>query len=658
LTASRLRLGLDLTSDCAVVWFAVWTIAAYLGMLTDAPVTLLVALWLAGAILATALLVIWRRRSAPEPREGGTPADAAGALGRRRPWLIVVGVASGVIAGILAAATTHVSWWFAALAALVAVACAVAGGGLRSRATSPVVEPGGRTGDLVAVGVALGFAALSLLIKKGNPDDVFYVNRATAVAQLGRIPVLDVIFTHEQFARGGGAGLPVDSYSALQGAVAHMLGIEAPTVAYYLFPPLFTFLAIWSLWRLLRAWTPQRAVLCFAFGSVFWLFSAQAQLSSGSYFLTRIWQGKVAFVAWLVPTIYVFLTRWLEGRDVVIATLLLATGISSLGMTGSATFAAPLIFLTALISLAACKDWRGLSAPLVAGAIPLVIGVVVLSRFPLSKTVGSHAMPSNSWFYHQLFGYTFVCVLAGAAVWLAPWLARPGPPARLATGIAVITAVLLTPGVLALLHDVSGLTETLRRTLWLVPIPTVVGLLAAAPVPRRAWRLVPVAVTVVVACLLVVLGHPVWRARDGAALWHWPPSWKVSLARLTVTRAILARYDGSGPILVRKGIMQTIAIVTVEPKAVNARNLYLIRTREPQRLTEERLTLTSFAMHDDPLPPDSTVRTALDDLRVGLVCIKKADSELMGRLAAIAPSYRKSFAARGYVCFERPSATG
>jgi hypothetical protein len=646
-------------SDCAVVWFAVWTVAAYLGMLTDAPVTLLVALWLAGAILATACLVIWRRRSGPEPRSTGPPADAAGALGRRRPWLIGLGVASGVIAAILAAATPHVSWSFAALAALVAVACAVAAGGFRSRASSVALDPGGRTGDFLAFGVALGFAALSLVIHQGSPDDVFYVNRATAVAQLGRIPVLDVIFTHEEFARAGGAGLPVDSYSALEGAVAHVLGVQAPSVAYYVFPPLFTFLAVWSLWRLLRAWTPQGALLCFAFGSVFWLFSAQVQLSSGSYFLTRIWQGKAAFVAWLVPTIYVYLTRWLEGRDLAIAALLLAAGISAIGMTGSAMFAAPLIFLTALISLAACKDWRGLSAPLVAGAIPLVIGALVLSRFPLSKTIGSDAMPSNSWFYHQLFGYTFVCVLAGAAVWLAPWLARPGPPARLVTGIAVITAVLLAPGVLALLHDVSGLTETLRRTLWLVPIPTLVGLLAAARVPWPARRVAPLAITALAACMLVVFGHPLWRSHAGGVLLDFPPAWKVSKPRLAIARSILARYDGSGPILVRKGIMETIAIVTVEPKALNPRSLYLIRTREPKKLTRERLMLTSFAMHNDPLPPDSAVRKALADLQVGLVCIKKADSELMDRLAAIAPSYRKSFVTSGYVCFERPpSATG
>jgi hypothetical protein len=431
-------------------------------------------------------------------------------------------------------------------------------------------------------------------------------------------------------------------------------------VAYYVFPPLFTFLAIWSLWRLLRAWAPQRALLCFGLGSVFWLFSAQAELSSGSFFLARIWQGKVAFVAWLIPTIYVYLTRWLSGRDRngLTAALLIAAGIGAIGMTGSATFAAPILFLTALIALVVCADFRGLWAPLVAGAIPLAIGLAVLSRFPLSETVGTRRMPGNAWFYHEVFGFGFVCAVAGAAIWLAPWLARAGPPARLTTGIAVVTAALLAPGVLELLHDFSGLTGTLRRTLWLVPGPALVGLLASAPLPRRLPRRAPIAATALVACLLVALGHPIWRSNAGGTQLDFPPAWKVPKQDLAIAQSILTRYDGSGPILVRQGIMEMIAIETVEPKAINPRGLYLKRTRGPQRLRAQRITLTSFIMQRDRSPSDSEVREALEGLEVGLVCIEEEHPDLMARLQAIA-LYRKSFETYGYVCFERqPGTTG
>jgi hypothetical protein len=653
LAASRLRRALDFTSDCAVVWFAVWTLAAYVGMLTGAHVTLLVALWVAGALTATAALVRFRGRSLAARDDEPSPAGEAGLL-RSRGRLAGVGVVSGLTAAVLAAASPSVPWVLPASAALLSAACVVLAGRSRSPWTaSRGAEILGREGDFIAFGVALCFAAVSLLIRLGNADDVFYVNRATAVAQLNRIPVLDVIFTHEEAARGGGAGLPVDSYSALQGAVAHVLGIQAPSVAYYVVPPVATFLAIWSLWRLLRSWAAQRVLLCFGLGSVFWIWSTQAQLSSGSYFLTRIWQGKVAFVAWLVPTIYLYLTRWLEGRDGRTAALLVAAGISAIGMTGSATFAGPLIFLTAVVAILACGDWRRLWAPLVAGAIPLGIGLGVLSRFPLSETVGKGRMPDNDWFYHELFGFGFVCVVAGAAIWLAPWLARAGPPARLASGIAVVVALLLAPGVLGLLHDVSGLTETLRRTLWLVPTPSLVGLLASAPLPSRFGRMVPIAATAIVACLLVAFGNPLWRSREsGRQLWHFPPAWKANEGRLAMARTILDRYDGTGPILVRKGIMAEIAILTTEPKTVNPRSLYLIRTRESQRLTTARLKLTAFVM-SDRLPPEPVVRKALVDLQVGLVCLEEGDPEFRARRAVITPAFRQSFGTQGYSCFER-----
>jgi hypothetical protein len=646
LTSSRLRLALDFATDCAVLWFAVWTLAAYLGMLTGAHVTLLLVLWLGGSVLATAGFVRWRRRSTEG--NGGVGVNDEEAFFPWRGWVTVGGVAFGLTAAVLAGA--RAPWALVSIAALASVACAGVAL-LRARPiAAPTVLSGGLAADLVVIGTALAFAALSLFIRQGNADDAFYVNRATAVAQLNHIPVLDVIFTREEVARGGGAGLPVESYSALQGALARLIGLQAPSVSYYVALPVATFLAIWMLWRLLRAWTSRRALLCFALGAVFWLWSTEGGLTSGSYFLTRLWQGKAVFVVWLVPAIYVYLTKWIEERDAATAALLIATGIGAIGLTASATFAAPLVFLAGAIAVAASRDWRGMFVPLAAGAIPLIIGVVVLSRFPLSETFGDEPMRSTEWFYHQLFGFTVVATVAAAGVWLAPWLARPGAPARLAWGIAIVVAVILAPGILSHLQDVSGLTRTLRRTLWLVPFPTVVGLLASAPLPRRVGRMAPVAATAVVACFLIVFGNPVWNAH--ATVWDFPPRWKVSKHRMAVARSILRRYDGPGPILAREVTMRMIAIVTVEPKAVNARTLYLLRTREPEKLTEERLTLTDFVKGSDPPPSDSAVRRALLDLRVDLVCIDGDMPELGARLQAIAP-YRRSFETRRTVCFQR-----
>jgi Family of unknown function (DUF6077) len=642
-TLARLCGALDFLSDWAVLCFASWTLFAYIGMATDANVTLLVALWLVTTPFLAALLLVRGVREGRAP----TMAEPGRAALERNRWALFAGLGGGALSAILAAGPYDVPWPVVWLPALIAAAAVLAAGKVRSPA--PEEPPGeARWGaDVVAVLVALCFSVMSLVMFRPNPDDAFYVNRATATAQLGHIPVLDVIFTHEEVARGGGAGLPVDSYSALQGALARLLGLEAPTIAYLVFPPVFTFLATWALWRLVRAWAPRRLVLCFALGSVFWTWSAQFPLTSGSYFLNRIWQGKVAFVAWLMPTAYVYMTRWLGERNALTVVLLLAAGFASLGMTGTATFVAPLLFLVAVIPLAARGEWRAAVVPAVAGLIPFVIGIVMLLKFPLAETVGEESLHAQSWFYQQAVGTAVVGAIAAIGVWAAPWFVRAGPAERLASALALLFALLTAPGVVMLLHDVSGLTGTLRRVFWIVPFPALVALLAAIPLPRI--RLVPTAAALAVAALLVVFGQPLWTLA-GRTLWDYPPRWKVWSAPRA--RAVLAHYEGRGPILAPGGLMQTIAITTADPKVVNARKLYLRRTHLTWRGIHDRLLLTRFINRGTPAPPDSAVKRALAALQVGLVCVGPRDLELVPVVERLGP-YREAFTTHDETCLVR-----
>ena len=647
-----LRRTLDFLSDWALLCFAAWTLLAYIGMATEANVTLLVVPWLITTPFLAAVLLLPRLR---EWRTADGTAPAGLALDGRR-WPLYAGLGGGGLSAILAAGSNQIPWpvvWLPALVAAVAILAA-----RKLRGSPPAAEePAERVwwvGDVVALLVALGFAAMSLLVFRPNPDDAFYVNRATATAQLGHIPVLDVIFTHEEVARGGGAGLPLDSYSALQGAVARLLGLEAPTVAYLLFPPVFTFLATWALWRLVRAWAPRRLLLCFALGSVFWAWSAQFPLTSGSYFLNRIWQGKVAFVAWLMPTAYVYMTRWFGQRNAVTAILLLAAGLSSIGMTGSATFVAPLLFLVAVIALAARREWRAAIVPALAGLIPFAIGVFVLAKFPLSETVGEEPLHAQAWFYQQVVGAGVVGAIAAIGVWAAPWFARAGPAERLTSALALLFALLTAPGMMIFLNHATGLTGTLRRVLWIVPFPALVALLAALPLARALPRFVPAGVAVAVAALLVAFGAPLWTLK-GHELWDYPPAWKVwGTPR---ARAVLARYDGRGPILARTGVMQAIAIITVEPKAVDARRLYLTRTLDMPKGIRERLVLTRFINRAPRQPSEHAVRSALARLHVGLVCVAQRDIDLVPIVERLGP-YRQSFVTHGQTCLVREGEAG
>jgi len=119
---------------------------------------------------------------------------------------------------------------------------------------------------------------------------------------------------------------------------------------------------------------------------------------------------------------------------------------------------------------------------------------------------------------------------------------------------------------------------------------------------------------------------------------------------IVAAQAFLARYHGDGTILADKRIMSLIPILTVEPKAVNARTLYLMRTPQTQSRLEERLLLTRLAMNARPLPREQAIRNAAADLDVGLLCIQRSRVAQRKRVEETG-TFRPSFAVRGYLCF-------
>jgi hypothetical protein len=667
-STSRVARAFDFVSDWAVLGFAVWTLIAYAGMVTEARVSVLVPVWLATLpLLGIVLVALSRRSENPAAREQfATRRRAEAALGS---YFGKAALAAGLVSAVLAAAWRDAPWALVWAGAAVAVALAVGAGHLRSDRPASAPPVLAWPAHAAAAFVGLCFATMSLFINRSDGDDAFYVNRATGTEQLNRIPVRDIIFTDERVDPVFGTGLPVDTFSALQGALGRFIGIDGASVAYYVTPPLMTFFATWALWRLLRSWAPRNVLLCFALGCLYWLFSAQDSLTPGSFFLSRMWQGKVIFAAWLVLTAYVYLTRWLAKRDGLTAALVLAAGIASIGMTSSAAFVAPLLFAAAALPLLARGDWRGVPVLLGAAAFPFLVGFVVSRNFPLEHIAGRDVREiGTDWYFHEVFGVGLVAALGVVALWAAPWLARSGSAAALTAGIAVVTIVLLAPAVLPTLNDLTGLASVLRRVLWVVPFPALVGLLAALPAvpffghlrskPALLRRAAAGAPALLAACLLVAFGQPLWSLwRTGESLWTLRPAWKVNQTALRDARAILARYSGRDPVLADERIMFAIALVTVQPKAVNARSFYARLTPDsPQRISD-RLALTRFVSAENPTPSRRRVERALADLRVGLVCIDESRPLIIREVEALG-NYGEAFRVRQVVCFERRGPPG
>jgi hypothetical protein len=155
---SRLAGALDFASDWGVLAFAVWTLVAYVGMITDARVSLLVPLWLATLPLLAALLVLLSRRAA-----GSAPASVALADVPARPYgrqLLLTSVALGLASAIVAATAADAGWPAVWVGAFAAVAVAVWMGRLGGAGPAdPAPTPGWRA-HAFAVLVGLAFAGM------------------------------------------------------------------------------------------------------------------------------------------------------------------------------------------------------------------------------------------------------------------------------------------------------------------------------------------------------------------------------------------------------------------------------------------------------------------------------------------------------------------
>jgi hypothetical protein len=279
-----------------------------------------------------------------------------------------------------------------------------------------------------------------------------------------------------------------------------------------------------------------------------------------------------------------------------------------------------------------------------AGAVPLAIGGLVSLHYGISDDI-SHLPRDNYWLFTQVFSAGVVGAIGAVALTAAPWYARTR---GIAAGIAVVTALLLLPGVLELFRDQVGLSETLRRLFWLVPLPALVGLLAAAPTRRPRAVLTAAAV----AALLIAFGTPLWTGFDGGGSWKSPPSWKINGYEVTQARTILAHYHGRGSVLANKGTMRALAQITVEPKAVNPRTYYAKLLPGPARWVGQRRALTRLASSGAKPASPGFIHRALNDLGVGLVCLPADKPELPSK-ARITPTFRPAFETQDARCFER-----
>jgi hypothetical protein len=208
-------------------------------------------------------------------------------------------------------------------------------------------------------------------------------------------------------------------------------------------------------------------------------------------------------------------------------------------------------------------------------------------------------------------------------------------PALIIAGTAAMTTVLLLPGVLDAIAKGTGAAQVMWRTLWLVPAPVLVGLLATAPPPARLTtglrNAVRIAIPAALCAVMVVAGVPLWSERNGTTIAH-RPSWKAYQHNLATARAVIragrARDPGRSVLaLMPQPYMRFAPLLSTTHHAVNPNSHYLRLLPMRRPLIDDRMLLTTLVSSPGkPDPSPAEVRRALERTGVTIACTRRSDT--------------------------------
>lgn len=673
---------IDAVLDVAVISFAVWTLLYCLGLPTQW------SLWPSGWIWLgiTLVVLVWRVRlaipgaGAAAPSSEVEPADGGRAPDRRDVLLVaglgLVGV-SAVGGLVWTPDTFRLTWAALTLGIGLLVAWSLLTGRIgpgpapAEMPVPPVEATTSRWARLVSpqelgvLAVMVGTGVLTAFVHLADTDDPYYLNRSVWVAERGNASLVDTMFSPEVFNSPYGGGVPIASIEALYGVVAHMTGTLAGTINYLVAAPIAAALAVLAMWRLSRRWAPRRAFLVFAGAVAFLMLSGDSML--GNFWIVRIWQGKVIAVAMLMPLIWAYLVdaheaRTRRGRWAAIG-LLFAAGIAFFGLTPTAVVWAPVILAAVLVSAVALRSsalaWGGLAVSIG----PFVSGAAVIA-FSVEEVGGEDpvALSARASFVRILGEQTPMVALALIALGTAVVLARRGAPAALAGAAALGSVLVFAPGVLPLVNTATGAGPILWRMLYVAPIPVLVGLLLAAPVPdlgaarRTVARAVPVVAAVVVLAGLVLGGRPIWdhTGHGGPVTLRSSPQWKLDTEALADVR-ILADRGVTGEVLLPPRRMKVLTMYTVAAFPVVPREWFIENIDEPAANSNARRVLYQLASGQLPLPNKQNAAEALELLEVDLACTGETEHTQRVMKYYAAAGYTETSSYGTLSCARRPT---
>lgn len=657
---ARIARASDSLLDFVVLGLAAWTAIYHVFVVAGIGVVAATAAFLVALVPCVWLAFSVRdeiaETEAPRSRESNPWA-------RRRAGLLLAGFVAMAAATAAVFAFPDVSWTAVWPLLMITATAALALGIARAsgrlvlpfQEATPFEEAPGWLELLVAFAWAVALATLSLFLVRPAADDAYYARLSSWIAAHGDFPTRDVLFSDNVFPAV--IYPPIPSFEALVGTASYVTSVAVPNVLYLGVTPLASALSVLAVWRLVRRWAAPMAGVALSVALVFLLYAAQSRWTLGNLFIGRIWEGKVVFLAILVPLLFVFLTDHVESPSKRGVLMLGAAGAAAVGLSTSALFLVPVIAAGCLAPIA-FRDWRRAALGFAAvSAYPigaLAVRTLLGGRRAAEDTAAN--VMSNE-LAHFVLGVGTLAFLAVMAMFLGPMTVRRLAAAPMTAGVVALVVFLYAPRLPRLVFEVTGIGRVLWRLNWAVPVAVLLGVVATtilAGARPRALRLLPAAAIVAV---LVVAGSALWSAVPVADR----PSWKFPKNTIRPARAIVSAARPGDVVLAPRLLSQTVSIMSGEVTTVAPR-LFYARALEgtPAAHAKERTLLAAFSeeglgaevAHEPGRIVDAqSVRAALQAIGVDIACVaRNPDAEALLETAGYVPFMTRA----NLVCLRMP----
>lgn len=638
----------DKTIDGAVAGLAGWTLVFHLARWGGLNRDVALVLWIV-------LMGVWlaiRLRVPADERQARTPSLVGNSKWTPGVRTAVAGLLC--VAALLSWVTVDGLWWPLVWAVLVAFLAVIVRGVLAGVRTSAGEQPVGGSrltpaATMSVVVLALGMALLSLVMVRPDQDDVFVVNRSTWIAEHDQaFPDRDTVFSDDFLPSQRPAGLPT-SLEAFVGSVAAATKVTASTLSYLVLAPLVAALGVLATWRLLRSFGARSPVLATWVAMSFLVLDGVEHGSFGNFSVGRSWQGKVAFLVLVVPTLWHHAAAWgATGQRRSLRATALGV-LAGLGLTSTAVLVTPAVVVAASLATTVAvslgrEGLRRLAWALVATMPVILTGLVTLLSEPqrlneLAGVVGDGiwaAFDPLRWFdsgtepvevLRMVFGSGLVTFVALVAALLA-WTAGTDRQSRLLllAGPTIVFTVFLAPGFLDVLNELGEADAVAWRVAWVLPIPAMVGLFLTAPRPEFGQGLgarAPLIAPLIVLGVLAASGTAITSPSNRGTELVWPPSLDLPRPEVDGARGLVDRAPDGGLVAGPEDVDFAVSVLTSKVKTVNPRSAYLTgRHVGEEFLAEDRRVLSHALDHGWAEWGAAAVTQALDGLQPDAVCLK------------------------------------